>query len=96
MGEKYLVTNFDRDELVSLIREAFKEELKSLLKKNDYDDLLTRKEAAQFLKISLRTICKYQDDGRIQHYRIGRAVYFKKGELMKALEMPLKYQHRRF
>jgi len=57
MAEKFIVTNYERNEFVSLIREAFSEEFKAILKQkeqeNDYDELLTRKEAARFLKISL-------------------------------------------
>ena len=89
MEEKFVMTNYDKIEFVSLIREAFSEELKAILKQkdqqNEYDELLNRNEAARFLKISLRTISKYQEDGRIPHYRLGRAIYFKKGELMQAL-----------
>ncbi len=98
MTEKFVMTNFEKNEFVTLIREAFSEELKSILKQkdqqNEYDELLNRKEAARFLKISLRTISKYQEDGRIPHYRLGRAIYFKKGELKEALGLPAKYQYR--
>lgn len=65
--EKFLVTNYDRDELLSLIKEAFKEELKDILtqKENekDYNVLLSRKEVADLLKISLVTLNRYQKDG---------------------------------
>jgi excisionase family DNA binding protein len=98
MEEKFVITNYGKNEFVSLIREAFSEELKAILKQKDlqheYDELLNRKEAARFLKISLRTISKYQEDGTIPHYRLGRAIYFKKGELMQALGLPAKYQYR--
>jgi excisionase family DNA binding protein len=100
MEEKFVMTNYDKNEFVSLIREAFSDELRAILKQkdqqNEYDELLNRKEAARFLKISLRTISKYQEDGRILHYRLGRAIYFKKGELMQALGLPAKYQHRKW
>jgi hypothetical protein len=49
---------------------------------------------SRFLMISLRKVSNYQEDGRIPHYRLGRAIYFKKGELMQALGLPAKYQHR--
>jgi len=98
MTEKFVMTYYDKNEFDSLIREAFSEELKAILKQkdqlNEYDELLNRKEVARFLKISLRTISKYQEDGRIPHYRLGRAIYFKKGELKEALGLPAKYQHR--
>ncbi len=98
MEEKFVMTNYEKSEFIALIREAFSDELKSILKQkdqqNEYDELLNRKEAARFLKISLRTISNYQEDGRIPHYRLGRAIYFKKGELLQALGLPAKYQHR--
>ena len=98
MEEKFVMTNYDKNEFVSLIKEAFSAELTAILKQKDqqkdFDELLNRKEAARFLKISLRTISKYQEDGTIPHYRLGRAIYFKKGELMHALGLPAKYQYR--
>jgi len=98
MEEKFVITNYDKNEFISLIREAFSDELRAILKQkdqqNEYDELLNRKEAARFLKISLRTISKYQEEETIDHYRLGKAIYFKKSELMQALELPAKYQHR--
>jgi excisionase family DNA binding protein len=100
MAEKFFVTNYERDELITIIREAFGAELTDLLakqeKESDYDQLLSRKEAAEMLKVSLVTISKYQKEGRHTFYRIGRHVYFKKGDIMQALEDHLKYKHRRF
>ena len=100
MAEKYVVTNYDRDEIISMIREAFGVELNEILtkqeKESDYDQLLSRKEVAEMLKVSLVTVSKYQKDGRLTYYRIGRHVYFKKGDIMQALEDHMKYKHRRF
>lgn len=56
MAEKIFVTNYDRDDLVSLIRDAFRAELKEILKQqekpDDYDVLLSRKEVAELLKVT--------------------------------------------
>jgi len=53
MAEKILVTNYDRDELISMIKETFKEELKEILKQQekgrDYYVLLARKEVRKLL-----------------------------------------------
>jgi hypothetical protein len=96
MAEKFIVTNYDQNELISLIREAFREELKESLnqqeKEIDYNVLVTRKEVAEMLKVSLVTVSKYQRAGKLQPYRIARHVYFKKGEILKALEIPIKYR----
>lgn len=99
MAEKIIVTNYDRDEIILMIKEAFKEELSEILAKRDkeydYDQLLTRKEVAEMLKISLVFISKYQKEGRFPYSRLGRDIYFKKGDIIKAIEIPFKYQHRR-
>jgi excisionase family DNA binding protein len=98
MLEKFIVTNYDHDDLVSFIKEAFREELKEILKQNeksdDYDDLLSRKEVAKLLKISLVTVNKYKRAGKLPYSRLGRNIYFIKGDIMKALEIPIKYQRK--
>ena len=70
-----------------MIREAFKEELTEILKQNekstDYDILLSRKEVAELLKVSLITVSKYQREGKLPYSRRGRRVYFKKGDILK-------------
>ena len=83
-----------------MIKEAFRTELAEILakqeKESDYDQLLSRKEVADLLKVSLVTVSKYQKQGRLTFYRIGRHVYFKKGDIMEALKDHMKYRHRRF
>ena len=88
MAEKFVVTNYDRTELAEILAKQEKE--------SDYDQLLSRKEVADLLKVSLVTVSKYQKQGRLTFYRIGRHVYFKKGDIMQALEDHMKYKHRRF
>ena len=96
MSEKFIVTNYDRDELISVIREAFREELKESFiqqeKESDLNSLLSRKEVAEFLKISLPTLLNYQKSGILRCHRIGSRVLFKKSEVMEALQMPIKYR----
>lgn len=81
MVEKFVVTNNDRYDLISLIKEAFKEELKEILKQNErgnnYDVLLSRKEVSELLKASVITLSKYQRADKLSYSRLGRRVYFK-------------------
>ena len=60
MGDKFLVTNYDRNDLIAMIKETFRDELKEIFKHqeeaDDYDELLSRKEFAELLKVSLVTI----------------------------------------
>lgn len=96
--EKFIATNYDREDLIAMIKEAFKDELKEILKQNeksdDYDVLLSRKEVAKLLNVSLVTINKYKRDGKLPYCRLGRNLYFKKGDILKALEIPVKYQRK--
>ncbi len=83
-----------------MIKEALHEELNDILlkheKENDHSVLLFRKEVAELLKISLVTVSKFQREGKLPFSRFGNRIYFKKGDVMKALETPIKYQHRKW
>ena len=96
MSEKFFVTTFDRDELISMIRDAFKEELneylKQLGKEGDNNKLLSRIEVAELLRISLSTLNNYKKSGILKCHRIGNRVLYNKGEVMEALELPIKYR----
>lgn len=48
--------------------------------------LLTRKEVAKMLGISLPTLHSWVKNGTIQAYRIGNKVRFKKSEVLEALQ----------
>jgi len=56
--------------------------------------LMSRKETARMLHISLPTLLQYQKEGRIPFCRIGGRVLYKKGQVMKAIELPIKYQRK--
>ncbi len=96
--EKITVLKLDEADLTNIIRQIIREEIKSLLTelKNEVTDntLLTRKETAKMLQISLPTLHQYQKLGRIPFYRIGSRVLYKKHEIIKAIELPVKYQRR--
>ncbi len=98
--EKFIATNYDREDLIILIKEALHEELKEIIsqqeKANDYSTLLSRKEVAEFLKISLRTVSKLQSEGKLPYSRFGNRIYFKKGDIINALETSINYQHIRW
>ena len=90
MSEKCIVTSFSNEELIEIIKKAFKDELSTLLKQQkelkEQDEFLNRKEASRYLKISLRTLSNYQSLGTIPFYRLGRGIYFKKCEIVKLFE----------
>ncbi len=49
-------------------------------------DLLTRKDAAKFLGISLPTLLEFTKAGKVIGYRIGTRVRYKRSELEKSLQ----------
>lgn len=55
-------------------------------RKNKNKELLSRKEAAQFLSISLSTLKNWTYSKLIKGYRLGGKVYYKKNELIKSLK----------
>lgn len=57
--------------------------------------LLTRREVADRLQISLISVDKYAKQGILKSYRIGGAIRFKSGEVDKALEEVRNAKHRR-
>lgn len=54
--------------------------------KNKNTELLSRKEAAQFLSISLSTLKNWTYSKVVIGYRLGGKVYYKKQELIKSLK----------
>jgi len=55
-------------------------------KTNQRDELLTRKDAAKVLGISLNTLGKFTKTGKIPAYRIGaKAVRYKMNEVFQSL-----------
>jgi DNA invertase Pin-like site-specific DNA recombinase len=78
------------DELLELINEALnekmkvsKEWIKSKLGKKDR--LLTRRETAEFLGISLSTLSRWTQKGHIKAYGIEDKIYYKMNELEASL-----------
>lgn len=57
--------------------------------------LITRKEAAKFLGISLPTLHKYTQDGIIPAYRLGAHVRYKADELKTALAAMYNHKNQR-
>ncbi len=59
--------------------------------KSEETKLLTRKEAAEILSISLPTLNTYTKKGKLKAYKIGRSVRYKEEELMEALKSVKKF-----
>jgi len=74
-------------ELRSVISETIKTELAHLkpIEQTKNELLITRQEAANILGISLPTLGTYTNEGKIQSYRIGTRIRYKKDEVLNSL-----------
>lgn len=82
------IQEFTVDELADQVAEKllFKMEnyLKMLAAKKD-DELLTREETANYLKINVTTLWHWTNKGRLVSYGIGGRRYYKKQEVFDSL-----------
>jgi excisionase family DNA binding protein len=74
-------------ELRAVLTETIKTELANLRPTEPINDnqLITRLEASKILGISLPTLYKYTLEGKIQSYRIGSQIRYKKEEILNSL-----------
>lgn len=76
------------EELRESILNGIKFQLDALKKEfqpKEPEELLTRSEAADMLKVNISTIHNYSKKGILKRYGIGNRVYYKRREIEKAL-----------
>jgi hypothetical protein len=87
---KIILSESDKQELEEFIAACIKSQLSIINQTNspgpDAILMLSRKETAEFLKVSLVTLGDYTDRGILKPYRIGRRVLYEKNELMSVLK----------
>ncbi len=67
------------------IKSSSKERTSTSQKASDLGaDFITKEQALILLKISKPTLIRYQKEGLLPYYRVGRKVYFKMSELVEA------------
>jgi hypothetical protein len=80
------------EQLAELINKGLKSQLDDFKKDfaiNAPDELLTREQAFEFLKIDSSTLWHWTNKGKITAYGIGNRRYYKRAELLASL-IPLK------
>ena len=86
--EQILFTQVPIADLQGYIAQTIKEQFDAIRKAEtvpDPDELLTRKEAARYLGLSLPTLHEYTQRGIVTAYRLGSRVRYRRGELLNAL-----------
>lgn len=83
------IENISVEELTEIISEKLVDKLEkriaNLISNQSDEELLTRAETAEFLKINSTTLWHWTKKGKVTAYGIGNRVYYKRGELKKAL-----------
>jgi len=85
---KTVFTDLSAHELRDLIRESVREELQAHKPPSDHDpeELLTIEQVVKMLHISKPTLHAWKKQGVLPFQRMGRRVYFKRGEVMAAMK----------
>jgi len=86
--ENLLLSPINTDTLIERIAQRTAELLINQTpqrQETEQDELLTRTEAMQYLKITTATLWRYEKKGKITSHGIGGKRYFKKSELEQSL-----------
>ena len=78
------------DVINQAVQNQFEELKQELHKVRDQEELLTREEAANLLKINSSTLWLWTKKGKLPSYGIGNRVYYKRSEIMESL---VKFKH---
>lgn len=89
MTTSTLLQNVSTEQLTELITNVFKTQLqdfkKELSNQNENEDLLTREQVLELLKINASTLWHWQNKGRITVYKFANKCYYKRSELMTTI-----------
>jgi excisionase family DNA binding protein len=93
----YILSPVPFADLEGIVARAIKVEFDAIRKDEnvpDPDELLTRRQAATFLGLSLPTLHDYTTRGIVTAYRLGSRVRYKKGDLLNCLLKVQTVKHR--
>ena len=87
MEAQIILSGTTPKQLVELINEGLKDHLDKLgsVQEKETDQLFTRNETCEFLKIDSSTLWAWTKKGKVNSYGIGNRVYYKKEELLECL-----------
>jgi hypothetical protein len=69
------------------VRNGIIELQKELQTKDNSEELMTREETCQFLKIDSSTLWAWTNNGKVKAYGIGARRYYKRSELLECLTL---------
>lgn len=89
MNERLIVT-LKVGELKDIIDESVTNALTKVSQKPEEETLLKRIDVAKLFGVSLVTLNQWMRDGRILYHRINSRIFFKRSEVMDALNSTVK------
>ena len=91
MDNQLLVT-LNVNDLRGIISESISSALSKLPQAKEEDSLLRRKDVAKLFSVSLVTIADWMKTGRLPYHRINSRIFFKKSEVLDAMQSTSKYK----
>jgi DNA-binding NtrC family response regulator len=89
MTTSTILQNVSTDQLEELLTNVLQTQLKDLKKQlisqTENEDLLSREQVLDLLKINASTLWHWQTKGRIKVYKFANKCYYKRSELMDGL-----------
>ena len=87
-----ILTPVSISSLMDGVREIVRAELQQQSRADLSEKLMTAKEAADLLRVSLVTLWQWEKQGRISKYTMGGRTYFKYSELLAGLDTLQRYR----
>lgn len=91
MNNSIILQNLSPDQLEKLIHSGVEKSLSNfkqdLLNQKFKNQLLSRKETCEFLKIDSSTLWHWTNKGKVKAYGIANRRYYKRSELMESLNL---------
>lgn len=86
------VLNSELSQIKSLLLEIKEQQKNDKEPFADLPELLNNKQTCQVLNVSLATLNRYADEGRVKRHRNGKMIRFKKSEVLQSLKSVVKWQ----
>ncbi len=80
------------DKINSIVKTAVQSEMQGLIHPEKSDELLSRRDTAKLLEISLPTLHNYTNAGMLHAYKIGSRVLYKREEVISGLNKIKKFK----
>ncbi len=89
LNNSIILQNLTEEQLVKLITQLFKEQLKEFKKEFEQtpeNDLLTREDVCKMLNFNKTSLWKHTKSGKLKSYGIGNRVLYKRSEVLEAVK----------